>query len=555
MYNAYLAAGQNLKKAKNYDMAIDCFKHAEEQGNDEAYIEHAKILIEKAQYIEAEEVLLTIAEKDNAGAIKNLIEVYKKQNKDYHEWDVRLRALQEKKLEQYYLKDILSKDYLDLVLNNIDSIPKYNVITAIAGAPISIYKKEEMFRRLGELESEELRAAAFEIYEALKNGKEIDTENLIDLFSVAERTYTLQALRVKEAIENLNCNENEVFMLKHCCLEKNEESIFSSDLVTSLDEVKARIGEEYDASVSQEELVDAEMKGLYWTELVKYVKQFDGKFAFVYQYTMLGFEPCWFVSFAEKLDNNLSGMFYKNIFNHVENLSLPAPYNPGDILEVDCRPFAPIRHCVVLSNPEENKWDCCNLWVLYVDSNHRYDTGAFNHGAAIREYTNAFFYSPIYKVKRIGGIFSKHFLSYDEKDMEIISNQIDGIPEVAQLYEDYITGCDKKGIPVDTKSLILYAGHHSNEKAEEYAAKTKCTMCGKPFTFIDMKQNISFDKHIGYGSKHDLEHIKMNLCCDCLDKVLDFIIPQCEGNLIVNPDYSEEMGFRNINKVESVVDK
>ena len=57
-----------------------------------------------------------------------------------------------------------------------------------------------------------------------------------------------------------------------------------------------------------------------------------------------------------------------------------------------------------------------------------------------------------------------------------------------------------------------------------------CNMCGKTFDFWDHEENASFDHIIGYGSSHDMHRIKLNLCCNCFDKVLDWILPQCKHN-------------------------
>ena len=57
-----------------------------------------------------------------------------------------------------------------------------------------------------------------------------------------------------------------------------------------------------------------------------------------------------------------------------------------------------------------------------------------------------------------------------------------------------------------------------------------CNMCGKTFDYWDHEENISFDHFIGYGSIHDMHRIQLNLCCKCFDKVVDWIVPQCEVN-------------------------
>ena len=54
-----------------------------------------------------------------------------------------------------------------------------------------------------------------------------------------------------------------------------------------------------------------------------------------------------------------------------------------------------------------------------------------------------------------------------------------------------------------------------------------CHFCGKQFNFWDERQDFSFFRHVGYGSKYDRTDIALNLCCHCFDKVMDWLLPQC----------------------------
>lgn len=56
--------------------------------------------------------------------------------------------------------------------------------------------------------------------------------------------------------------------------------------------------------------------------------------------------------------------------------------------------------------------------------------------------------------------------------------------------------------------------------------KQKCTMCGKKFEMHDTCADLHFEKRIGYASIYDGETLKLDLCCDCFDHLvnhLDFI--------------------------------
>ena len=69
-------------------------------------------------------------------------------------------------------------------------------------------------------------------------------------------------------------------------------------------------------------------------------------------------------------------------------------------------------------------------------------------------------------------------------------------------------------------------GWLTEDVGEVYITRT-CNMCGKTFDFWDHQENFCFDRHIGFGSVYDLHCIKLNLCCHCFDKVMDWILPQC----------------------------
>lgn len=51
--------------------------------------------------------------------------------------------------------------------------------------------------------------------------------------------------------------------------------------------------------------------------------------------------------------------------------------------------------------------------------------------------------------------------------------------------------------------------------------KTTCNLCGKNFDFWDEQEDFSIYTRIGYGSKYDDEQLKLDLCCECMDKLID----------------------------------
>lgn len=64
----------------------------------------------------------------------------------------------------------------------------------------------------------------------------------------------------------------------------------------------------------------------------------------------------------------------------------------------------------------------------------------------------------------------------------------------------------------------------------------QCSMCGKEFDIFDKQLGFTFDKYIGYGSIHDMDRVKLNLCCECFDKLIDILNPICCHEVIVESD-------------------
>lgn len=48
-----------------------------------------------------------------------------------------------------------------------------------------------------------------------------------------------------------------------------------------------------------------------------------------------------------------------------------------------------------------------------------------------------------------------------------------------------------------------------------------CNMCGKKMDFYDIQENLSLRGEMGYGSVHDGECYCLDLCCECMDKLID----------------------------------
>lgn len=48
-----------------------------------------------------------------------------------------------------------------------------------------------------------------------------------------------------------------------------------------------------------------------------------------------------------------------------------------------------------------------------------------------------------------------------------------------------------------------------------------CNKCGKKFDIWDTQEDFSINTMLGYGTKYDGDSLELNLCCDCMEKLID----------------------------------
>lgn len=53
------------------------------------------------------------------------------------------------------------------------------------------------------------------------------------------------------------------------------------------------------------------------------------------------------------------------------------------------------------------------------------------------------------------------------------------------------------------------------------AQKTVCNKCGKEFDLWDAQEDFTIEGVLGYGTKYDGDKLKIHLCCDCMEKLID----------------------------------
>ena len=95
-----------------------------------------------------------------------------------------------------------------------------------------------------------------------------------------------------------------------------------------------------------------------------------------YRYILIEDEVCFFER-EEFLKNGLTRVHDYRFFNSTD-LNLPVPFKVGDVVTIDCRPFAPVRQVKITGIGDNH--DCCSLQAEFYDNKEKeYKTGAVKH--------------------------------------------------------------------------------------------------------------------------------------------------------------------------------
>lgn len=328
------------------------------------------------------------------------------------------------------------KEYADYVAKEYKHFSRKDFILFIAQSPNSLEKKYEWFKRLAD-------------------AYPIPGDDRLDHPGKISEEYSFQRYRelVKKAIDELSLKENEYFVFETWCFENNEPRMYGYKIASDFNDVNMFIFDEYDdgemTELDPSHILDQQKKYCCWTRIQKYTKGSDGKFKATYYYYLLGTEICWFMNregFAFLRNDDY--IFYKKLTDRFDRFAfclqlvpcfaIPSPYKPGDIVEVDSRPFAPVRHVVILNNREDDSCDCCVPWALFVDYNGSLETGAFNHNYMIRDFVD----EAIPAVFNSRLITDKSELKNDEEFLWSIGNYINGSEKKGRIVGDYFNNKD-----------------------------------------------------------------------------------------------------------------
>lgn len=245
------------------------------------------------------------------------------------------------------------------------------------------------------------------------NGAPVPLREKLDIFRSLAGQYgepfATLANEVDEALQALVTKPGEFFYVKNCWPDYEQRDVDVDGMEPYPDLDKALDGIQRFLEI--EECVE---DSVYWFLLEKWALNGEGQYFRPYTYT---------VADGEVLFYNKENEGY--LFDQSTNLNLPIPFHPGDLVRLDCAPFAFRRANSVILEVGGN-CDCCCVQAMFREENGNWSAGALKHSHAFPGNYRPLL-SPLYRLSSI----QREDLTEEEKILE----------EVSQ----FVSGSDKRG--------------------------------------------------------------------------------------------------------------
>lgn len=288
----------------------------------------------------------------------------------------------------------LKREILDLIesselhaylMEHTERLKLRDYVSIIAGAPISLKRKQGLLHSL----------------EVMPDLKQQDMDYIKLCCECVN--LTVRYLTMKSGI---------IFLVQLMGYDENNKSevIDGPYIAASLADLKRATCNYYD------EEPGTEWQTLYWRIELYVVKQDENKktefLSPEYTYIMdKNGEIPYFIHERRSLNylkGRLGSMVENQFYSACPNLNLPVPYQPGDVLFIDCRPYAPGAFYCILKEVGD---DCCGIQCEYVDEKGNLETGALKHGDYFFNHGKVYQYlSPLYRAK----VVLKDELNWDD---------------------------------------------------------------------------------------------------------------------------------------------
>ena len=215
-------------------------------------------------------------------------------------------------------------------------------------------------------------------------GSPLALEEKLDLYALIDDEYAVAFYEeTKKALEDLRPERGAIFCLTECWYDDDvldEKRAFAEPFTT----FEAAL--QYVRACMKEENWNDETKA--WSYIEKFVPDKNGTMKNTYTYYLIKDQAVYFKR------GRYRGDYFDGYVSSL-SLDLPIPFAAGDIVVLNCLPFAPVK--AALLTQVENR-DCCGVQMLYHDTDGEWKTGALKHGHGWNHYYPLL--SPLYRLEK-----------------------------------------------------------------------------------------------------------------------------------------------------------
>lgn len=296
-----------------------------------------------------------------------------------------------------------SKEMQDHLIEHSDKLDQDDIIDIIRGAPIPLRIKTDLMKDVDAACYKEMKAA-------------------LDALELKDDQFFIYSQHGYERIDGIL--EHDEWYIGPCRDLNQVSEYLLEELIDD---------EELDYAPDPEILWERRKENMCWGQLELYESDGQNGFRDLATYYLIADQVCYF----ERTKKPQKNAFWAcgNDFDyswHCVDLNIDIPFRPGDIVTVDCRPFAKDKHIVLL----EVGWDCCGVQAMHWNDERnegKWDTGAVKHGSIFGEGRPMI--SPLYRIEMYTGE-----LTEDEKHLSEVSRRIAGDPETGRKIWNEMNG-------------------------------------------------------------------------------------------------------------------
>ncbi|MBR5426824.1 MAG: hypothetical protein IK118_00635 [Clostridia bacterium] len=328
-------------------------------------------------------------------------------------------------------------------------VSKYTAIEIVLKAPVGLEEKAMLLDKIALTDKSSPDTSETPVNEEKQISAFLRRKLLIE-----RRTAKEHADAIRRALDALKLKPGEILCKREHWFDEDimEEKYGYGVLFQTMEAAADYMRRELEYELDGEEPDDDVCPG--WTELEKWAPGENGMMENPYTFYLFYDKIVYFTE-NRHLYDDLYRLPESRVYAGGDlDLNLPIPFQPGDIVTLDCRPFSPPKPVVLLEVGD----DCCGVQMLCRGVDGLWYTAALKHrcGWIDKHYMNHSILSPLYRLTS----YSDDLAPEDEK-LKKVSDCVGGNAQKGRALWDAIHNSPsvrERGMLTDTELLSLLSG-------------------------------------------------------------------------------------------------